>query len=114
MDNMTEQIETKWQYIARVYREIGDERCAGIADEIDTLLSTIPEYTRTTADWDDDIASGLVDNMGITDVIQCIGYCTACAHTEDYNLYCDDCIFEARGGRELYFALRHSSDGDDI
>jgi hypothetical protein len=110
---MKERIETKWQYVARIYRETGDERRAGIADKIDELLATIPEYDRTTVDWDEDVASGLVDNTDIIDVVQCSCYCTACVHT-DYCIGCEGCIFSERGGRELYFSLDLPREGDDI
>lgn len=108
-----EDVETKWQYVARRYRDIGDEHRAGIADEIDTLLTTIPEYTRTTPDWDIDIASGVVDDTDIVDVAQCICYCTACIHN-DHAIGCEGCIFAEKGGRQLYFSLDLPRWNDDI
>lgn len=101
---MTEQIETKWRYVARVYRENGNTHNAEIAEKIDDMLATITEYDSVTQEWADDLESGVVGGMDIVDVVQCIDYCTACEYTTP-SIGCDGCIFRERGGTWLYHTL---------
>lgn len=98
---------SKWEWIEKQLREIGEDELADMAAEIEGALGSI--YGNTiTEEWKEDNEDTILsldddDKHGILSGVNAISgemsYCIACEETEEI---CDDCKYAAEYGKCKY------------
>lgn len=100
-------VPTKWEFIAARCRDAGYDDSADIADKIDALLEMYD--ARVTGSWCAAYLNEYIKGMSIKSIASRGEWCVPCAL---HSMECDQCGFDALGGRNLFSEFLYTLHGE--